>query len=77
MPISIRFGYSGKVKHHPKRPREDIKKIWQELSVPPWERNRIPLIFYGNELKSAVGFFRVLNQVKATLFLKMRSEFER
>ena len=60
LPISIRFGYSGKVKHHPKRPREDIKKIWQELSVPPWERNRIPLIFYGNELKSAVGFFRVL-----------------
>ncbi len=26
LPISIRFGYSGKVKHHPKRPREDIKK---------------------------------------------------
>uniref|UniRef100_UPI0028F11F25 tRNA lysidine(34) synthetase TilS n=2 Tax=Haemophilus TaxID=724 RepID=UPI0028F11F25 len=54
-------GYSGKVKHHPKRPREDIKRIWQELSVPPWERNRIPLIFYGNKLKSAVGFFRVFD----------------
>lgn len=61
LPISIRFSYSGKIKHHPKRPREDIKKIWQELSVPPWERNRIPLIFYGNELKSAVGFFRVFD----------------
>lgn len=61
LPISIRFGYSGKIKHHPKRPREDIKKIWQELSVPPWERNRIPLIFYGDKLKSAVGFFRVFD----------------
>ena len=59
LPIFIRFGYSGKVKHHPKRPREDIKKIWQKLGVPPWERNRIPLIFYDNELKSAVGFFYV------------------
>ena len=61
LPISIRFSYSGKVKHHPKRSRENIKKIWQELSVPPWERNRIPLIFYGNKLKSAVGFFRVFD----------------
>ena len=61
-PIFIRFGYSGKVKHHSKRPREDIKKIWQELGVPVWERNRIPLIFYGNELKSAVGFFRVFDE---------------
>ena len=61
-PIFIRFGYSGKVKHHSKRPREDIKKIWQELGVPVWERNRIPLIFYGDELKSAVGFFRVFDE---------------
>ena len=59
LPISIRFGYSGKVKHHPKRPREDIKKIWQSLDIPSWQRNRIPLIFYGDELKSAVGFFCV------------------
>ena len=59
LPISVRFSYSGKVKHHPKRPREDIKKIWQSLDIPPWQRNRIPLIFYGDELKSAVGFFCV------------------
>ncbi|OOF46761.1 tRNA lysidine(34) synthetase TilS [Rodentibacter trehalosifermentans] len=59
LPIQIRFGYSGKIKHHPKRPREEIKKIWQVLGVPPWQRNRIPLIFYGKELQSAVGFFKV------------------
>ena len=64
LPIFIRFGYSGKVKHHPKRPREDIKKIWQKLGVPPWERNRIPLIFYDNELKSAVGFFYVFKSTE-------------
>jgi len=31
LPISIRFGYSGKVKHHPKRPREDIKKAYLQV----------------------------------------------
>ncbi|OOF50548.1 tRNA lysidine(34) synthetase TilS [Rodentibacter genomosp. 1] len=59
LPIQIRFTYSGKIKYHPKRPREDIKKVWQELGVPPWQRRRIPLIFYGDQLKSAVGFFNV------------------
>lgn len=59
LPISIRFAYSGKVKYHPNRPRETIKKLWQSLGVPPWLRNRIPLIFYGEQLQSAVGFFRV------------------
>ncbi|VEH66102.1 tRNA(Ile)-lysidine synthase [Rodentibacter pneumotropicus] len=59
LPIQIRFGYSGKIKYHPKRPREEIKKIWQKLGVPPWQRNRIPLIFYGDKLQSAVGFFKV------------------
>ncbi|BFU61324.1 tRNA lysidine(34) synthetase TilS [Rodentibacter abscessus] len=58
-PIQIRFSYSGKIKYHPKRPREEIKKVWQELGVPPWQRQRIPLIFYGDTLQSAVGFFQV------------------
>lgn len=63
-PIQVRFTYSGKIKHHPKRPRETLKKIWQELGVPPWLRNRIPLIFYGDELQCAVGFFRVFPDVE-------------
>ena len=32
------------------------------LGVPPWQRNRIPLIFYGETLQSAVGFFRVFHE---------------
>ena len=58
-PIQIRFTYTGKVKRQHNRPAEAMKKIWQELGVPPWQRNRIPLIFYGETLQSAVGFFRV------------------
>ncbi len=59
LPVQIRFGYHGKVKTAQNRPSEEIKKIWQALNVPPWERSRIPLIFYGDEFKSAVGFIRV------------------
>ena len=61
-PIQIRFTYTGKVKRQHNRPAEAMKKIWQELGVPPWQRNRIPLIFYGETLQSAVGFFRVFSK---------------
>jgi tRNA(Ile)-lysidine synthase len=27
--------------------------------VPPWQRQRSPLIFYDDKLQSAVGFFTV------------------
>jgi len=59
MKVWIRFGYSGKVKLTPKSMNQDIKKVWQNLNVPPWQRQRIPLIFYDNKLQSAVGFFTV------------------
>ena len=55
--ITVRFGYSGTVKLHAQDLNRDIKKVWQKLGVPVWQRTRIPLIFYGDRLKSAVGFF--------------------
>ena len=55
--ITVRFGYSGTVKLHAQDLNRDIKKVWQKLGVPVWQRTRIPLIFYGDKLKSAVGFF--------------------
>ena len=63
-PIQIRFAYTSKVKRQRNRPAETMKKIWQELGVPPWQRNRIPLIFYGETLQSAVGFFRVFQHLE-------------
>ncbi|WP_116632130.1 tRNA lysidine(34) synthetase TilS [Pasteurella langaaensis] len=56
--IRVGFGYSGKVKVKEQDLNREIKKVWQKLNVPTWQRNRIPLIFYGNTLKSAVGFFK-------------------
>ncbi|PJG84754.1 tRNA lysidine(34) synthetase TilS [Conservatibacter flavescens] len=55
--FTIRFSYSGKIKLNTHSANQDIKKVWQSLNVPPWQRHRIPLIFEGNKLKSAVGFF--------------------
>lgn len=34
-----------------------LKKIWQELAVPTWQRKRIPLIFCGDQLVAALGYF--------------------
>lgn len=34
-----------------------MKKLWQEHGIPPWQRERIPLIFYGDRLIAALGVF--------------------
>ena len=60
--VWIRFRYSGKVKLTSNGVNKDIKKVWQQLNVAPWQRQRIPLIFYGEHLKSAVGFFEVFEK---------------
>lgn len=57
-PLSIRFRAGGercqprgRVGSHP------LKKIFQELEIPPWLRDRIPLIYRGEELVAAAGLF--------------------
>ena len=55
--ISIRFHYSRQVKISPQAKRTDIKKVWQKLHVPPWQRNRIPLIFINDKFYGAIGYF--------------------
>ena len=34
-----------------------LKKVLQELTIPPWQRKRLPFIFYDNELIAVVGHF--------------------
>ncbi|TNH08006.1 tRNA lysidine(34) synthetase TilS [Testudinibacter sp. TR-2022] len=55
--IQIRFAYSGKVRLAINRPNSDIKKIWQQYGIPPWQRQRTPLLFYGDKLIAALGVF--------------------
>ncbi|EJS90231.1 tRNA(Ile)-lysidine synthase, partial [Pasteurella multocida subsp. multocida str. Anand1_buffalo] len=59
-PIEVRFRYSGKVRLSPTSANKDIKKLWQQHAVPVWLRQRIPLIFYADRFKSAVGYFNAI-----------------
>jgi len=37
----------------------EIKKIYQELAVPPWKREWLPVIYFNNELVAVPGVFVV------------------
>jgi len=39
----------------PRRPRRTLKNLFQEAGVPPWERERLPLLFCGDDLVWAPG----------------------
>lgn len=53
--VSVRFRTGGERCRLPGRKgSRPLKKIFQELAVPPWERNRIPLVYVTEEL-AAVG----------------------
>lgn len=34
-----------------------LKKVLQELNIPPWQRKRIPFLYYDDVLVAGVGFF--------------------
>ena len=38
-----------------RRPRRSLKNLLQEARIPPWERERLPLIFCGEKLVWAPG----------------------
>ncbi|WWO95489.1 MAG: tRNA lysidine(34) synthetase TilS [Candidatus Dasytiphilus stammeri] len=56
--VSIRFKTKGKISVFGRSAgRRAIKKIWQELAIPSWLRERIPLIFYNEILIAAMDVF--------------------
>ncbi|TVP15138.1 tRNA lysidine(34) synthetase TilS [Shewanella sp. KCT] len=57
--MTLRFGASGSLRCHPhgRDKGRELKKLWQEFAVPPWERGRIPLVFSGEQLVAAVGLW--------------------
>lgn len=58
-PVSIRFSVRGSTRCHPvnRDKARELKKLWQEYGIPPWERARVPCIFYGEQLVCAVGYW--------------------
>ncbi|MBK4727717.1 tRNA lysidine(34) synthetase TilS [Pantoea agglomerans] len=55
--VSVRFQAQGSLHIVGRSGSRPLKKLWQELAVPPWQRDRTPLIFYGDRLAAAADFF--------------------
>jgi tRNA(Ile)-lysidine synthase len=50
-PVTIRARRGGeRIQPHCGRPRRSLKNLLQEMRVPPWQRERLPLIFHGSDL---------------------------
>jgi tRNA(Ile)-lysidine synthase len=50
-PLSVRLRSGGeRLQPDPRRPRRTLKNLFQEAGVPPWERERLPLLFRGDDL---------------------------
>lgn len=60
--IQIAFQYSGRLHLNKNGSHRLIKHIWQQFDIPPWQRQRIPLIFYGEQLQAAMGLFEVYHK---------------
>jgi len=50
-PLSVRLRAGGeRLQPDRRRPRRTLKNLFQEAGVPAWRRERLPLLFHGNEL---------------------------
>jgi tRNA(Ile)-lysidine synthase len=55
-PLSIRLRSGGeRLQPDPRRPRRTLKNLFQEAGIAPWERERLPLLFSGDDLVYAPG----------------------
>jgi len=52
--VQLRRG-GERLRPDPGRPRRSLKNLFQEAGVPPWRRERLPMLYYGEELVWAPG----------------------
>lgn len=55
--VSVRYETEGHLHILGRSGGRRLKKIWQELGVAPWLRDTTPLLFYGETLIAAPGYF--------------------
>jgi tRNA(Ile)-lysidine synthase len=54
--VAVRLRAGGeRLQPDPRRPRRTLKNLFQEAGVPPWQRDRLPLLFCGDDLVWAPG----------------------
>ncbi|PHS29679.1 MAG: tRNA(Ile)-lysidine synthetase, partial [Methylophaga sp.] len=55
--LTVRFRQGGEQIHLPKHLyHKSLKHLFQEWGIPPWQRDRIPLIFKGEQLIAVVDY---------------------
>lgn len=60
-PLTVRFRHDGETvrllghQHH-----KSLKNLMQQYRIPPWLRDRTPLLFHGEYLVAIVGYYQVL-----------------
>ncbi|MDX7991907.1 tRNA lysidine(34) synthetase TilS [Xenorhabdus littoralis] len=56
--VTVRFGvHHGNISIVGRQHSRHSKKLWQELKVAPWLRERTPLLYYDEKLIAALGVF--------------------
>ncbi|WP_278405518.1 tRNA lysidine(34) synthetase TilS [Pseudoalteromonas ruthenica] len=56
--LSVRFGQlSSVIRPHNKAHSKKLSQWFKALQVPPWQRQRVPLIYYDDVLVAVVGYF--------------------
>ena len=56
--LSVRFRIGGeRLKPFGSNHHRSLKNLFQEANIPPWERDRIPLLFYKDQLISVLGYW--------------------
>ncbi|MDC9592571.1 tRNA lysidine(34) synthetase TilS [Xenorhabdus sp. IM139775] len=55
--VTVRFGVQGNIRIVGRQHSRHSKKLWQELGVAPWLRERTPLLYYNETLIAALGVF--------------------
>lgn len=55
-PVTVRLRRGGEhLRPDCRRPRRTLKHLFQERAIPPWERERLPLLYAGNALAWVAG----------------------
>lgn len=55
--VQLRFRQGGEVAEMAGRGHHTLKNLFQEWDVPPWERDRIPLVYVKEKLIAVLGYF--------------------
>ncbi|TXH69343.1 MAG: tRNA lysidine(34) synthetase TilS [Thiothrix sp.] len=57
LPLTIRFRQGGERLQREQGYSLELKQLFQTAGIPPWERERIPLLYLGDELRLVVGVY--------------------